>query len=664
MGGVGMARKVKPSLEMKNGYQVRNNIDEIRENFDYSKIVEYFRNGRLQRWLRDRYYEKEADKLDQIHYNDKKFKEKICAVFKVDSSKVDDDEQVLDEEIQKKLEYVKQYTVDDEVLSKIDSVATNQDELMKFIIQGKREIFLCGGTFDIPIEVENIKYIGIGDVEGNIKSDREVNFAKGNVEFVNIRLNDEYLKLCEEKRKDKQNKNGGIIDITDMAETMYVNAMKIKNKDSLKYLTLLKESIKYGSSRSMLEMGNYYEKTDKTMALNWFKEAAEAGETTGLIKMGNIYWHDNKLSKAKECFATAVNREDPYGMYWLGKYIKNVEGDKETARFWFKKAKDMGVVEASKEVFASSEVLAELLGIIIHGREKHGKVLWAKEGVDDNQINIPYGIIIKRLGTADLKNVQNSWIKNEIIGKNLDIIGYIYKPNFWDKSEYIIFTNRAIYTQNEKGDGGVVRYDEIEDVEILQDSTMIIPCGSKNKYEVPSVYKKWMKKLGKYSLRLFLLLAAKLEGDCKYKFTESEIAKLSMINIEELGGRCILDYLYEDSKIQCRLGMEAEEKGDVEKAMHYYKLAADAGNTDGMASIGLLYQYGTGVEKSYEFALEWYQKVIDAGDMDGWWLMGNIFNELNDYNKAIECYETAANFGNEEAKQELELIKKKGLMPS
>ena len=83
-----------------------------------------------------------------------------------------------------------------------------------------------------------------------------------------------------------------------------------------------------------------------------------------------------------------------------------------------------------------------------------------------------------------------------------------------------------------------------------------------------------------------------------------------------------------------------------------------------MASIGLLYQYGTGVEKSYEFALEWYQKVIDAGDMDGWWLMGNIFNELNDYNKAIECYETAVNFGNEEAKQELELIKKKGLIPS
>ena len=68
------------------------------------------------------------------------------------------------------------------------------------------------------------------------------------------------------------------------------------------------------------------------------------------------------------------------------------------------------------------------------------------------------------------------------------------------------------------------------------------------------------------------------------------------------------------------LGNQAEWDGDVEKAIHYYKLAADAGNTDGLASIGLLYQYGTGVEQSYNLAIEWYQKIVDAGDVDGWYL--------------------------------------------
>ena len=87
------------------------------------------------------------------------------------------------------------------------------------------------------------------------------------------------------------------------------------------------------------------------------------------------------------------------------------------------------------------------------------------------------------------------------------------------------------------------------------------------------------------------------------------------------------------------LGYQAEEAGDVEKAIHYYKQAAALGNTDGFASIGLLYQFGVGVEQSPETAIEWYQKIIDAGDTDGWYLLGTVYEDMEEFDKSAECYE-------------------------
>ena len=89
------------------------------------------------------------------------------------------------------------------------------------------------------------------------------------------------------------------------------------------------------------------------------------------------------------------------------------------------------------------------------------------------------------------------------------------------------------------------------------------------------------------------------------------------------------------------LGNKAKETGDVENAIKYYEMAGKAGKTDGYAEIGSMYQYGEGVELSYDKALSWHQKVIDAGDMDGYWLKGNTYREMEDYNAAAECYEIA-----------------------
>lgn len=97
-----MARKF--ALYLKDGHEVRNNIEEITEYFDYGRIVEYFHDGSLLQWLEDRHYEKEAVDLSYLKSNAKDFKEKLCYIFHIDSKKIDSEAVAEDaESVRKKL---------------------------------------------------------------------------------------------------------------------------------------------------------------------------------------------------------------------------------------------------------------------------------------------------------------------------------------------------------------------------------------------------------------------------------------------------------------------------------------------------------------------------------------------------------------------------------
>lgn len=87
------------------------------------------------------------------------------------------------------------------------------------------------------------------------------------------------------------------------------------------------------------------------------------------------------------------------------------------------------------------------------------------------------------------------------------------------------------------------------------------------------------------------------------------------------------------------LGNKAFLKKDYELSVKYYQQAADAGETDAMAQIGIFYQSGQGVEQSFDKAIEWYHKILDAGNVDGWYLLGTVYEDMEDYEKSVECYE-------------------------
>ena len=53
-----------------------------------------------------------------------------------------------------------------------------------------------------------------------------------------------------------------------------------------------------------------------------------------------------------------------------------------------------------------------------------------------------------------------------------------------------------------------------------------------------------------------------------------------------------------------------------EKAVEWYRKAAEQGLARAQYNLGCMYENGTGVAQSYEKAVEWYQKAADQGFED------------------------------------------------
>ena len=70
------------------------------------------------------------------------------------------------------------------------------------------------------------------------------------------------------------------------------------------------------------------------------------------------------------------------------------------------------------------------------------------------------------------------------------------------------------------------------------------------------------------------------------------------------------------------------------------------GQRDAMSNLGLLYDNGQGVAQDYAKAREWYEKAADKGDADAMFNLGLLYDNgqgvAQDYAKAREWYEKAA----------------------
>ena len=164
-----MTKIIRFPLIMRNGAEVRT-LEELKDNFDLNAIIGYFSEGKLEIWLRHRYYNEMADSISELSKEDAELAKKICDVLNVDFKEqafLEDIDIIEERNIKKR---ILQNTVDDpNIIANIDNVAFNQKELEKIIENGGQTIYLYSEQFRIPFR-ENIVYIGINKPTATIET--------------------------------------------------------------------------------------------------------------------------------------------------------------------------------------------------------------------------------------------------------------------------------------------------------------------------------------------------------------------------------------------------------------------------------------------------------------------------------------------------------------
>lgn len=184
-----MAKKIKFPLEMLNGVQVRT-IEQLRDNFDFEKILNYFIEGKLQIWLRDRHYENEAKQIEELNKNESfnMLKSKICKIFGAEYHDVDEFDIGEIERRNKRINLLRQYTDSEDIIEKIDNVVFNQEELTDILDRNINIIYICKGKYTIALSKMNMTYIGIGNPIIIVDSKEDIDFDSKYIRLENVTL--------------------------------------------------------------------------------------------------------------------------------------------------------------------------------------------------------------------------------------------------------------------------------------------------------------------------------------------------------------------------------------------------------------------------------------------------------------------------------------------
>lgn len=298
-----MAKKIKFSLIMDNNVQVRT-LEELRENFNMEKVIAYYSDGKLINWLKDRYYDVEAEKISRLNKNSNDFKKDLCEIIGVQF--FDDELDIEAIELKnRRISYLKQFTDDKEILEQINSVAFNQDELADLLDEDVKKIYLCGDVFQIPLRKENISYIGVNKPKITISSNQDIDFSKLNISFKNIELNNvNNVRIVTQENKNVDTYIENEEDKLKLAQE-YIDGVNGKKKNYVKAFTLFKEIAEDGNDLGLYKLGTCYEygygvEEDYKKAFECYTKASLYGLGEAYEKVGNCYYNGNGVEKNLE----------------------------------------------------------------------------------------------------------------------------------------------------------------------------------------------------------------------------------------------------------------------------------------------------------------------------------------------------------------------------
>lgn len=151
-------KKLRFPLKMKNGTEVRT-LEELREHFSLSEVRQYFENGKLVTWLRDRYLEDLAEEVEAL--DGEETNRRLCEIFGVPYEEVSEERLEETTEHGRKLELLRAKCSASEYEEVVDRIAFDQEDLYDLLDAGETEIYLLGESFSVPGAKRGMRYIGI-----------------------------------------------------------------------------------------------------------------------------------------------------------------------------------------------------------------------------------------------------------------------------------------------------------------------------------------------------------------------------------------------------------------------------------------------------------------------------------------------------------------------
>ncbi|WP_455630207.1 tetratricopeptide repeat protein [Megamonas sp.] len=664
-----MAKRIKFALEMKDGAQVRN-LEDLKENFDLEKAIGYFLDGKLMTWLNDRYYEEEAEALENLSKDDEQLNKKLCQILGVEY----EDEGLNPEEIERRNERIarlKQYTDNQEFIDNVDLVAFDQEDLADLLDEDEEIIYLCQNKFTIPLRAENKKYIGIGKAEAVIRSKTVVDFAKLNVEFVNISFNADYEKLI----KDEQSSiliDDKIEDTPVSSEKLLKEAEQAKmDKNFDKALTLYKKIADTGNAKAMFYMGKIYDNTEyvkydiqkainwykraadlenaKAMnnlgviyahkhnirkAINWLKKAADLGNIKAMNNLSNIYFSSKNFDKAEKYWQKAADLHDVSAMYNLG-YLYKMNNSFFQAFRWYEQAANAGDIDAMKEL---GDLYRDGLGVNTDKKKAFEWYMKAADNGDENAMNSIGCMYYNGEYVSENEEAAKKWFiaaaKNNHI-RAMNNLGWLFKQDK-DYAQSLYWYRKSAQRDNAEGIFQLAwAYDFGEGV--IQD-----------KRKAFELYKKAAEK-GHSSAMANLGYAYRYgEGIEKSYRLAMEWYQKAVDNGNDTFAMRELGHMYETGQNVIQ---------NYVKAFEWYKRAADMGDTYAMYDVGRAYDMAKGVYKDPNQAIYWYERSANEGNnTSAMYNLGCLYKKYEKYSEAIEWYKKAAKLGDKNASKALEKV--------
>ena len=131
-----MQRKAKFSLEMSNGVKV-SSLMYLKEYFSAEKVLEYYYDGRLVRWLKDRGYQKEASLIQNLDDSSPDVMVDICHILSINyGGNMKIQNPAFQKRVAEKKILLKQLTVNKSWLDAVARVAFNDDDVKEIYANG------------------------------------------------------------------------------------------------------------------------------------------------------------------------------------------------------------------------------------------------------------------------------------------------------------------------------------------------------------------------------------------------------------------------------------------------------------------------------------------------------------------------------------------------